>query len=285
MASPSASVLRSAAGRGVHIQVFPRPMNIGESRAVLNLLSQFGEVEYYRNLRYDAKSLPNSALAIFRDDSAARSCILRSPLRFRLGAARTDHEPAQSSEPSEFDSAIDRSATPSSQPRAPAASKPWDLNPSSSGASPAHRGPFGMGQTRSLNTDSLPRPPRAPPTYPFHLRGMPEPSPSPEQSAESQEQAPRIYQMYINASSTDFLQRAEMGHYHGGFTNDWRSAVNDDLRKRTPLKGMANLNWRMKTKSASTIRQERAAILAQGQIGGLGDIYRQAQGNATEDEG
>lgn len=54
---------------------------------MLRLISQFGEVEYFKNLKYDTLSAPNAAIVIFRDEEAASHCLKRSPIRFRMGRA------------------------------------------------------------------------------------------------------------------------------------------------------------------------------------------------------
>ncbi|KXL45289.1 hypothetical protein M433DRAFT_4630 [Acidomyces richmondensis BFW] len=84
------SLIRPIANRAVHLRITPRPSNIGESREILRLLSQFGEVEHFRNLKYDAFPVPNTMLLIFRDIEAAQHCLERSPIRFRMHRARVN---------------------------------------------------------------------------------------------------------------------------------------------------------------------------------------------------
>ena len=75
-----ASLVRPTAGRAVHLRITPRPSNLGESREILRLISQFGEVEYFRNLKYDALSMPNASLVIFKDEEAASHCSLEDTI-------------------------------------------------------------------------------------------------------------------------------------------------------------------------------------------------------------
>lgn len=82
-----ASIIRSTANRAVHLRIVPRPSNLGESREILRLISQFGEVEYFKNLKYDHLSAPNAALVIYKNEDAAQSCLRGSPIRFRMGRA------------------------------------------------------------------------------------------------------------------------------------------------------------------------------------------------------
>ncbi|KAI6915101.1 hypothetical protein KC318_g280 [Hortaea werneckii] len=83
------SLLRSTTGRAVHFRVTPRPSNMGESREMMRLLTRFGEVEYFKNLAYDAYPAPNTCLAIFREESAAQECLRRTPIRFRMTRVNT----------------------------------------------------------------------------------------------------------------------------------------------------------------------------------------------------
>ena len=88
MASPLPSLVRSTANRALHLRITPRPSNMGESREIMRLISQFGEVEYFKSLKYDTLSAPNTSIVIFKDEEAAQQCLKRSPIRFRMGRAR-----------------------------------------------------------------------------------------------------------------------------------------------------------------------------------------------------
>ncbi|KAK4555833.1 hypothetical protein LTR86_007053 [Recurvomyces mirabilis] len=89
----SASFVRPTASRAVHLRFTPRPSSLGESREILRLISQFGEVEHFKNLKYDALSAPNTAIVIFREAEAASHCIKKSPIRFRMGPAEQSQDP------------------------------------------------------------------------------------------------------------------------------------------------------------------------------------------------
>lgn len=39
------------AGRAVHVKIHPRPRNLGESREVLRVLQQYGNVIMYKHLK------------------------------------------------------------------------------------------------------------------------------------------------------------------------------------------------------------------------------------------
>lgn len=81
---------RPLANRGVHLQITPRPSNLGESREILRLLSQFGEIDYYKSLKYDGQGLglPNIALVVYKDEEGAKKCFRGSPVRFRMGKVK-----------------------------------------------------------------------------------------------------------------------------------------------------------------------------------------------------
>ena len=58
------SLARPIAKRAVHLRITPRPSNISDSREILRLVSQFGEVEYYKNggiLQYVLRQMARAA--------------------------------------------------------------------------------------------------------------------------------------------------------------------------------------------------------------------------------
>ncbi|EMC98806.1 hypothetical protein BAUCODRAFT_58250, partial [Baudoinia panamericana UAMH 10762] len=83
------SLLRPTTSRALHLRITPRPSTLGETREILRLVSQFGEIEYFKNLKYDVLTHPQAMLVIFREESAARECFKKSPIRFRMGRAVT----------------------------------------------------------------------------------------------------------------------------------------------------------------------------------------------------
>nr|POE79724.1 hypothetical protein CFP56_07789 [Quercus suber] len=81
---PLPSIVRSTASRTLHLHLTPRIQNVGESRSILRLLQQFGEVEYFKHLKHDVLSAPQAILCVFRDKSTAQRVLESSPLSFRL---------------------------------------------------------------------------------------------------------------------------------------------------------------------------------------------------------
>ncbi|KAL8731956.1 MAG: hypothetical protein Q9166_003088 [cf. Caloplaca sp. 2 TL-2023] len=84
-ASTLARSVRNWADCAVHVKIFPRPANLAESREVLRVLQQYGEVVMYRHLKYDAPNPTlNAALAIYRTRNSAYKVIQASPIHFQL---------------------------------------------------------------------------------------------------------------------------------------------------------------------------------------------------------
>ncbi|KAL1622493.1 hypothetical protein SLS54_005059 [Diplodia seriata] len=76
---------RPAAAKAVHLKVYPRPASLGESRELLSVLQQFGEVTMFKSLRFHyLQPAPNTCLAVYRDATSAASLLKASPLRFTL---------------------------------------------------------------------------------------------------------------------------------------------------------------------------------------------------------
>jgi hypothetical protein len=218
-----ASLARSTAGRAVHLRITPRPSNISDSREILRLVSQFGEVEYFKNLKYDALSHPSASLVIFREEKAAEACLKRSPIRFRLGPAEADVD--EKPRPQQHASISTPAATQPSQPAPSSNNTP--KGPVSS--------PFGMSHIRSLSTNSLPTPPRAVPALPFL-----QPNPSPH----DRQPTSRIFQLQTNPAHHSFRDHVERAEYHGRYAIDTKSAIQQDLAKRVPILGLSCWEWR-----------------------------------------
>lgn len=221
-----ASLVRPTASRALHLRILPRPSNLGESREILRLLSQFGEIEYFKNLKYDALSAPNTSLVIFKEESAAEACAHKSPIRFRMGKAPAGEQNA---------------------PPPPAATN--TASPSStSDATPrgAWGAPVGGTQTRAMSTnaDSLPIPPQRPITTPFQ--------PPPPPLLES-----RIYQIESNYARAHFRDQINVGHYHGGFALDTKSVSQKELVKTVPVPGLSCVDWRREDRAWRIVRKEK----------------------------
>lgn len=235
MSSRVSSFARSTANRAIHLFITPRPANIGESREIFRLISQFGEIEYFKSLKYDALPSPNTALVIFKEEEAASYCLKRSPIRFRMGRATqaaeansgSVNEPARTEEPAET------AETPSQ------AQEKWKSARGPSG------GAFGLSQSRSLSTSSLPNPPRPPPPMPLI-----------EPSYKAPEPQSRIFQIQTNPARIRFRDQINMGHYHGRFAvRD--DIAQEDLAKRVPIVGLSCIDWKAEDKPWRVMQKEQ----------------------------
>ncbi|KAF2215648.1 hypothetical protein CERZMDRAFT_81794 [Cercospora zeae-maydis SCOH1-5] len=229
-----ASLARSIAGRALHLRISPRPSNLGESREILRLISQFGEVEYFRNLKYDALPMPVAALVIFKSGDAATHCLKKCPIRFRLGRA-----PVQ--EHVERDSPARPVVAPAATD-APART----VSPQRTG------GAWGLGQTRALSTQSsytsigrLPNPPARPPQIPF------QPPPLPLLDS-------RIFQINAHPARAHFRDQINMAHYHGSFMLDTKSVAQTDLSRTVPLLGLSCINWKKEDQPWRVVDRQKA---------------------------
>ncbi|KAL8839382.1 MAG: hypothetical protein Q9170_001776 [Blastenia crenularia] len=84
-ASTVTRTAKNVAECSVYIRISPRPRNLAESREVLRVLQQYGEVVMYRHLKYEAPNpTPNAALAIYKTKNAAKDVVNASPIRFQL---------------------------------------------------------------------------------------------------------------------------------------------------------------------------------------------------------
>ncbi|KAF2091033.1 hypothetical protein K490DRAFT_53954 [Saccharata proteae CBS 121410] len=95
MSSPLISRVAAVAGatKFVHLTIHPRPSSMAESREVLRLLQQFGEVVMFRNLGYVQEKVfaPNVCLAIFKDEWAGARLIREAPLTFTIEPSMTSY--------------------------------------------------------------------------------------------------------------------------------------------------------------------------------------------------
>jgi len=195
MASSSLqSLVRPTANRAVHLRITPRPSNIGESREILRLISQFGEVDYFKNMKYDKLAAPNAAIVLYREEQAAQDLLKRSPVRFRMGKVGT-----------------------------------------------------------------------------------------PAQGQQTGEEA-RIFQIQTNTARAGLRDQINMGHFHGQFIVDGKSAAQQDLAKRVPVLGLSDVGWRKEDKPWKVMVTERerdGSFRGSGRRWSLGDIWEEGRGAAT----
>ncbi|KAK5121192.1 hypothetical protein LTR85_005676 [Meristemomyces frigidus] len=254
MASSLPSLVRPTANRAVHLRITPRPSNIGESREIMRLVSQFGEVEHFKNMKYDSLSAPNTAIVIFKEEDAAQHCLKRSPIRFRMGKAPVKGESVGQSE----------EIRPAAPPRSNEAADTGRRGPTTN--------PFGApSQTRALSTNSIPKPPR-----PNHTSmpgfNTPLSQPKPDES--------RIFQIQTNPARAHFRDQLNMSHFHGHFAVDGKSAAQQDLAKSVPILGLSDWNWRAEDKPWRVLQMEKerdGAFKGSGRRKSLMEIWESGQ--------
>ncbi|SMY23594.1 unnamed protein product [Zymoseptoria tritici ST99CH_1A5] len=231
-----ASITRPIANRALHLRTHPRPTNLGESREILRLISEFGEVEYFRNLKYDVLSHPEAALVIFKNEQDAHKCLKTCPIRFRLDAAPTGEAAS--------------SPTPANSTPAAASQPPQPTTSHTHSEAPAPRtGPFGLPlNTRSYSTRTyLPTPPPPRQQTPFE---PPQPlHPIPPSS--------RIYQIIASPARNHFRDHINTGPYYGNFNLDTTGAPQQELVKIVPVKGLSCVDWRKEDRLWKVARRER----------------------------
>jgi len=218
----------------------------------MRLVSQFGEIEYFKNLKYDTLPGPNAALLIFREEEAAQHCLQKSPIRFRMGRAPPKEQRLQQSQQQQQQppsSPEDRqtqyaSSSPQSTPRP---SAPWGVS------TPPHT------QTRSISTrPTLPKPPPNPLDLPGFSHPTPATTPVPESG---------IFQIRVSSARASFRDLIKYSHFHGNYLVDSKSAAQLDLAKSVPVVGLSDVDWRAEGKPFRVVERE---MLKSGSYRGSG---------------
>ena len=106
-----------------------------------------------------------------------------------------------------------------------------------------------MSQSRSLSTHSLPVAPRTTPALPF-LHADPSPN--------SHAQTSRIFQLQTNPARINFRDQVDRAEYHGRFTINTKSAIQQDLAKRVPTPGLSAWEWRKPEKPDRVVQRTRS---------------------------
>lgn len=215
----------------------------------MRLLSQFGEIDYYKSLKYDGQGLglPNIALVVYKDEEGAKNCFRGSPVRFRMGKVKAG---GQSSRTVPVEQPVEET-------------KEEDVGSKSSvwgqGAIPPKKGPLGAPfgleldtphQRRYISTSSLPKPTPRPIRMPF------DPPSPPDAAAQQHEDEDRIFQVHTSRTHRNFRDQINMGHYHGGFAIDGKMFGQEDLVKRVPTEGLSCVDWRARERPWRFVRRE-----------------------------
>lgn len=265
---------RPLANRGVHLRITPRPSNLGETREILRLLSQFGEIDYFKNLKYDGQGLglPNVALVIYKDEEGARNCFRGSPVRFRMGKVKDANKAREE---------IKEVVEEKTEVKDNSPSGPWGLGNASIKSTP-RSAPFGFEpdaprQRRNLSTSSLPTPARRPIRMPFD-------PPSPHDTAVKQaEEEDRVFQIHSSSTHRNFRDQINMGHYHSSFAIDSKMPGQEDLSRRVPVLGMSCVDWRAKDRPWRFVRDEVEGKGRKERLGALWEREGKGKGEPKSD--
>ena len=223
------------------------------------MLSGFGEIEYYKNLKYDELTAPNTALVIFKEDGAAIEALKRSPIRFRMGRAvvapqaRTEEKAEGKGGAKEEVMEAERENRTLRGPRGT---------------------PFGLGSggKRGMATSAVQRvegfrpffsgseaePP--PPQFNSQPSRPAKPSP-PAPAAAPEDPNARIFQIQTNPSRRHFRDHVNVAQYHGSFALDTEMFGQQDMVKRVPLPGLSCMDFRaagVEGRPWEIVRRERA---------------------------
>ncbi|KAK3708769.1 hypothetical protein LTR37_011290 [Vermiconidia calcicola] len=278
------SLTRPLTTRAIHLRITPRPSNLGESREILRLLSAFGEIEYFKSLRYDVLSAPNAALVIYKDEAAALECLKRSPVRFRMGRVSGRKE--------EVEKKMDEGEVASGAGAGKPNVEEKEVRRGPVGA------PFGLGasttftqtqQARSMSTQQHQFAPSRPTQTDNRTPlSSPNPFPLPAQpsSPASSDESQRIFQITTHPSSRHFRDHVNVNHYHGPFAIDTKQFGQADLAKKVPTLGLSCMDWRAVEKPWHVIKVEK-----ERESSGfkrrrrLGEVWEEGMREREEDEG
>jgi hypothetical protein len=212
------TIMRSTANRAVHLKIHPRPMDLEQSREILKLITRFGEVEYYRSLKYDELTHPDAALVIFKHEKEAWDFQKSAPIRFRMGRAGPKEEP---NEPDQSEGRTHLFESKSEEPS--------EMGPREAPA------PFGMAQTRSTTTapNDIPRAPPRSSAIPLQRERV-----ESDSLIDS-----RIFQIITSPARYGFRDQINFGPFHGSFHPQARTYVQKSLGSVVPLRGLGRIDY------------------------------------------
>jgi hypothetical protein len=228
------TISRSTANRAVHMKITPRPADLEQSREILKLVSRFGEVEYYRNLKYDTLTHPNVAIVIFKHEKDAWEFQKNAPIRFRMGRAGAKADKKEENRPER------RTYEEALESRDPVRTQPGAVS-----------GPLGMAHPRFMSTTArdLPRAPPRPPVMPL----QPEPI-DPKPLVDS-----RIFQIITSPARMHFQEQINVTQFHGSFGTNPKGSLQKALLNIVPLVGLLRIDWNAVEGSWTQLRAAREA--------------------------
>lgn len=191
----------------------------------MRVLSKFGEIQYYKNMRYDALSSPSTAIAIFKDENAARQCWKAGPIHVRMehfGGRQIGEVQKSRLEPLANDLS-------SSSRTASAATEQSDEMEASRAAGHAQASSSNNNPASPHSEQSEDRPEQA----------------SPKDGGLDAEPEPKVTHFKISTSLaySHFRDQVNDGHYHGRFILSQGRASQASLINVVPLRGLSEVDW------------------------------------------
>lgn len=216
--TPSVTGLtRNVINRTVHLRLSPRPQGLADSLQILELLQGYGKVEMFKSLKYEAIPVPNSMIAVFQTEDAARKLLRQSPLRFTLSQQDVEEEAV----PDAGNALTAASAESANTPSEPFSS---DRNALAEGAShPVPLNPYGSSSGQSLSS-----------------------------SLNVQQ-----YQLVANTATMKLRDMVDEHPYNGPFAINSKSAIQLDLAKRVPLIGLSEVDLKKAQKPPRLLHKEQ----------------------------
>ena len=249
MAFSPLSLARPVPARAVHLHIIPRPINLTQSRSILQLLEQhFGEVEFYKNLKYERLARPTAALVIFREEVAARKLVQAKALLITMSregrqmgfvtgrdqggnAASINHKTSPEKGLDEEETQEDDSASAEAVEEELASSK---------SSFSARQWQQQQNQRRASTTKS-------------NSPGMPfDPPPDVDDDSTAVE-----FQILVNKSTYSHRDHINTNPYSGPFAVDTKSAIQEDLARRVPLVGLSDINLKKMEKPWRVVAWQR----------------------------
>lgn len=249
---------RPLTSRAIHLKIIPRPSNLGEQREILRLLSQFGEIDYYKSLKYDGQGLgrPDVGLVIFKDEEGAKNCFRGSPVRFRMGRVKAgEHGRAEAFGGGRREEQRELVEEKKDDGFGETVG-PWGIQDATPAPAAApKKGPFGLEletqhQRRYSSTSSLPSPNPRPLRMPFQTA-------SPTQPENPTEDEGRIFHINTVPSRRNYRDMIDVSCYHGCFKIDGKQPGQPDLARKVPAAGLTCVDWRKEERPWKIVRLER----------------------------
>lgn len=243
--------------KAIHIRIYPTPIDIAERKGVLNVLRGYGEIDTFRNMKWEYRNpADNTCLAIFRDGKAAQRLVSDSPLRFTLEPV----EKEKSQEPSNpyldlFNKLEAQSKAGQGAGHGRGIASPWLIENGPAADSAADKEtPMHKDEYRSQEDG--------------------------EDTARSSSRQ-RSFLVHASPWTSNLNVIIDRAPYTGSYAIDKKSLSYQDLAERVPMPGLSVVNFSAKPLPAR-VEVKRRAALANRKT--LRQIKEQKGERQTEDE-